>query len=145
MNEYIHEMNRNRILGNKLKQQWQTTVGWTIAAAGLKNRCFERPVIIRYNFYEPNRKRDKSNIGAFAIKVIEDALQDMCVIKNDNWAGVAGFEECFFVDKNNPRVEVEIWEETDEERKKREELVIAHEKAEMESNDRMYWNEKMNG
>lgn len=110
MNEYIHEMNRNRILGNKLKQQWQTTVGWTIAAAGLKNRCFEHPVIIRYNFYEPNRKRDKSNIGAFAIKVIEDALQDMCVIKNDNWAGVAGFEECFFVDKKNPRIEVEIQE-----------------------------------
>ena len=39
----------------------------------------------------------------------------MKILKNDGWAEVAGFEDRFYVDKRNPRVEVEIYEEGNEE------------------------------
>lgn len=41
-------------------------------------------------------------------------LQEMKILKNDGWAEVAGFEDRFYVDKHNPRVEVEIYEEGNE-------------------------------
>ena len=31
-------------------------------------------------------------------------------ISNDGWANIAGFKDSFFIDKFNPRVEVEISE-----------------------------------
>ena len=55
-----------------------------------------------------------SNV-CFAKKFILDALQEMKILKNDGWAEVAGFEDRFYVDKRNPRVEVEIYEEGNEE------------------------------
>lgn len=39
-----------------------------------------------------------------------DALVKSGTIPNDGWANVAGFADRFFIDKNNPRVEVEITE-----------------------------------
>ena len=67
-----------------------------------------------FSWYEKNQRRDKDNI-AFAKKFILDALQEMKILKNDGWAEVAGFEDRFYVDKHNPRVEVEIYEEGNEE------------------------------
>lgn len=39
-----------------------------------------------------------------------DALVKSGTIPNDGWANVKGFSDSFFIDKNNPRVEVEISE-----------------------------------
>lgn len=52
--------------------------------------------------------RDKSNISAFAVKVIEDALQEMQIIHNDNWKYMAGFSCSFYQTSDNPRIEVQI-------------------------------------
>ncbi len=68
------------------------------------------PVRMVYNWYEPNRKRDKDNISSFGRKVIQDALIHGGWLKNDGWKDIAGFENKFFVDAKNPRIEVEIWE-----------------------------------
>lgn len=41
-----------------------------------------------YNIAEPNRRRDPSNFVAGAVKLIEDALQDAGLLKNDGWEHV---------------------------------------------------------
>lgn len=47
---------------------------------------------------------------AFAKKFILDALVKKGVLKDDGWKWVKGFTDEFFVDKKNPRVEVEMEE-----------------------------------
>lgn len=66
-------------------------------------------VTLAFRWYEPNKRRDLDNI-AFAKKFIQDALVRTEIIERDDWNGVAGFTDEFFVDKENPRIEVEIKE-----------------------------------
>lgn len=49
-------------------------------------------------------------MSGFGHKVIQDALTQMHVLDNDGWANIIGFEDLFFVDNKNPRIEVEIEE-----------------------------------
>jgi len=71
--------------------------------------AIEKPVFVKFTWYEPNQKRDKDNIAA-GKKFIFDALQYYGVLKNDNWKCVTGFSDSFFVDSENPRVEVVLHE-----------------------------------
>ena len=70
----------------------------------------EKPVFMEYLWVEPNRRRDLDNISSFGRKVIQDALVDTGVLKNDGWKHVVGFSDKFDVDKENPRIEVLIRE-----------------------------------
>lgn len=67
-------------------------------------------VWMKYTWYEPNRRRDKSNICAFGRKVIEDGLVKVGVLENDGWKHIEGFSDRFWIDEKRPRVEVEIIE-----------------------------------
>ena len=67
-------------------------------------------MILHFSWYEPNRKRDLDNISSFGRKVIQDALVDCGVLKNDGWKYVKGFIDEFYVDREHPRIEVEIEE-----------------------------------
>ena len=84
-------------------------------AASMKRRTqlrgvrFTRPVVIRYLWVEPSRRRDKDNI-AFAKKFIQDALVEAGVLRNDGWSEIEGFSDDFALDPKNPRVEVTIEE-----------------------------------
>ena len=69
-----------------------------------------KPVEMHYCWYEPNKRRDKDNISSFGRKVIQDALVQCGVLKDDGWKYVVGFSDRFEVDKNNPRIEVKIIE-----------------------------------
>jgi len=60
-------------------------------------------------WYCKNRRKDKDNIMARA-KFILDGLVNAGVIENDGWAQVGNIFHMFKVDKNNPRVEIEIKE-----------------------------------
>lgn len=64
-------------------------------------------VTLAFVWYEPNQKRDKDNI-AFAKKFILDALQEAGTLTGDGWSQVVGFSDEFHVDKENPRIEIEI-------------------------------------
>ncbi len=75
----------------------------------LRGVSFKNKVKLAFTWYEPNRKRDMDNI-CFAKKFILDALVRNDVIKTDGWQGVAGFYDEFDISKNNPRIEVEIYE-----------------------------------
>lgn len=112
LNELIEAERRNRFIGAKLKKQYEAVV--MRAARSLGNVEFEEPVYMVYHWYEKDRRRDKDNICAFGRKVIQDALVKARFLRNDGWKNIAGFEDRFYVDKDRPRVVVEILEVTEE-------------------------------
>lgn len=64
---------------------------------------------LKISWYEPNRRRDIDNITA-GMKFILDGMVKASVIKDDSQRYVKGVEHEFYVDRVNPRVEVEIIE-----------------------------------
>lgn len=92
----------------KLKRETQDIIGFYILK-DLRKVRIDRPVRLKFFWYEPNRKRDYDNI-AFAKKFIQDALVEMGVLKNDGWLYIVGLSDDFAVDKEKPRVEVIIAE-----------------------------------
>lgn len=79
-----------------LRQQWD---GEPVGKATFK-----------FVWYRKNRRTDPDNI-IFAKKFLLDALQEVGVIENDGWKQIVGFEDTWKVDKDNPRVEIVIYEE----------------------------------
>lgn len=67
-------------------------------------------VRMKYTWYERNKRRDKDNISSFGRKIIQDGLVQAGVLPDDGWEYIDGFSDDFWVDKKNPRVEVEIEE-----------------------------------
>lgn len=109
MNEYTAQQRANKHGGAYMKKFAQKAVEDEIRAARLKR--VKSPVYIKYTFYEPNRKRDKDNISGFAHKVIQDALVATRTLRNDGWNDITGFSDEFKVDRQHPRIEVELIEE----------------------------------
>ena len=107
LNDYIEAERRNRHLGAKMKRQTEQVVALCIKSQ-LRRVKFQGPVIMRYAWFEPNRRRDKDNVSSFGRKCIQDALVKSGVLRNDGWGEIEAFSDSFFVDKKNPRVEVEI-------------------------------------
>lgn len=107
INEYISDCRRNPHLGAKMKRECEEMTMWSMN--GIKNLHFNK-VILHYRFFEPNQKRDKDNVFAFATKVVQDAMQELGMIDNDGWKNIENFTHDFFVDKDNPRIEVYIEE-----------------------------------
>ena len=116
LNDYLHgeriairKNGKFTTKGNVLKQEWQQKVVSKIRVQlpGLK---INNPIRLSYMFYEPNMKRDLDNISAFAHKVVQDALVKSQVIQNDGWKNIKGFNDEFFINKENPRIEVTIEE-----------------------------------
>lgn len=110
LNELIEAERRNRYAGAALKKQSESVV--MHAARSLGKMRFTEPVYIVYHWYEPNRRRDKDNISSFGRKVIQDALVKSKILQNDGWSNIIGFEDRFEVDKKNPRIVVEILEDS---------------------------------
>ena len=109
LNDFIGAMNRNRFVGAQMKKKYERIANEAIRKQ-LKGIKVDKKVFIEYTYYEADKRRDKSNINAFAVKVIEDALQDCKVLKNDGWDNIAGYSQYFKIDKKNPRIEVLIRE-----------------------------------
>lgn len=57
-----------------------------------------------------NKRRDLDNISSFGRKVIQDALVQAKVLKNDGWKNIIRFSDDFYLDPDNPRIEVDIEE-----------------------------------
>ena len=66
--------------------------------------------VFKFTWYRKNKRTDPDNI-CFAKKFILDAMEEVGIIDNDGWKNVAGFIDEFEVDKDNPRVEIELLEE----------------------------------
>jgi hypothetical protein len=111
LNEYIEaeRATKGKYKAAAMKKQAENVIGYMVKTQ-LFGVHFERPVIIRYLWVEPNRRRDKDNI-AFAKKFVQDSLVSCGVLNNDGWNQIEYFTDSFAVDPKNPRVEV-IIEET---------------------------------
>lgn len=109
LNEFIAANRTNPYMGNKMKQDNEEVVIWSIRQQ-LKDLEINKPVILKYDFYEKNKRRDLDNISSFAHKVIQDALVKTSVLKNDGWNEIISYIDQFYLDKERPRIEVTIAE-----------------------------------
>lgn len=104
LNDYINSCRRNRYAGASMKKVIEESICWEIKKQ-IKDKF--ATVALTFVWYEANQKRDKDNV-AFAKKFILDALQTAGTLTGDGWSQVVGFSDEFHVDKENPRVEIEI-------------------------------------
>lgn len=109
LNDYIAAERTNRHKGAKMKADNGTAVSVAIRQC-MRGIRIEKPVFMEYTWYEPNKRRDLDNISSFGRKVIQDALVNAAVLKDDGWKYIVGFSDRFEVDKINPRIEVKIKE-----------------------------------
>ncbi len=110
LNDYIMACRTNQYKGSAMKRRNEARVLQEIYSQ-LGRLRIRRPVRMEYAWYEPNRRRDLDNVSSFGRKVIQDALVVSKVLKNDGWNDIRGFSDVFFVDGENPRIEVLIVEE----------------------------------
>lgn len=114
LNEYIRECRKNQFAGGKMKRDDESRISWHINHQARDVKIVE-PVRMVYRWHEVNRRRDLDNISSYGRKVIQDALVACEVLPDDGWNNITGFEDYFYVDKTNPRIEVEIYEKTEDE------------------------------
>lgn len=67
----------------------------------------QEKVYLKIDWYCKNKRKDTDNI-AVGKKFILDGMVEAGVIKNDGWKEILGFRDSFYVDKDNPRIEVFI-------------------------------------
>lgn len=104
LNTYVHAMNKSRLGGNSIKQNDTNYV--KLSCSGIDPIL--KPVKIHFKWFVKNKKKDPDNI-AFK-KSILDGLVLAGVLQNDTQKFVRGFSDNFFVDCQNPRVEIEFEE-----------------------------------
>lgn len=112
LNDYLkaeRSFSRKHSCGNDMKQKYQNYIAGEIRNA-LKRLRIEKKVLLHYLYYEPTKRRDLDNIAATAHKFTQDALVKCGVLENDGWNNICGFTDKFFIDKENPRIEIFIEE-----------------------------------
>ena len=108
LNEYTRACRTNKFAGAEMKKKNERIVSADIMQQ-LKDVHFDGVVRLSFRWYEKDKRRDLDNI-AMSKKFLLDALVSNEVIKTDSWQGVIGFTDEFFIDKTNPRIEVDIEE-----------------------------------
>lgn len=117
-NDYINACRINYYYGSKIKNETEEEIIKQLSNQINKNFDEESVIFMEYKWYEPNKRRDKDNISGFGRKCIQDALVKMGVIKNDGWKNIYGFSDYFDIDKENPRIEITIFEVKENDTKK---------------------------
>lgn len=106
LNEYTRDNRANKYQGSNSKKINQQTAKIAIYKAKLK-KVDKYPIQLKIVWYEPNKRRDIDNI-TFATKFILDALVETGIIENDSQKYVNSISHRVRIDKDNPRIEVEI-------------------------------------
>lgn len=109
LNDYITACRSSRYEGAELKHKNEDAVLCAIYEQLGRTRI-KKKIKMQYKWYEPNSRRDLDNISSFGRKVIQDALVKAKIITDDGWKNIIGFSDEFYVDKENPRIEVVIEE-----------------------------------
>lgn len=109
LNEYTSSNRTNPHVGGRMKRDNEDLIIWSVKNQ-LRGIKIDEKINIHYKFYEKNRRRDKDNIAATAMKFVQDALVKAGTIKDDGWNEIEGFTQEFYVDKNNPRIEITLEE-----------------------------------
>lgn len=106
LNDYTKACRSNKYVGAKMKADMEKIITAAIMEQ-IPNVHYEGSVRLDFRWFEKNTRRDLDNV-CFAKKFILDALVSNKVIECDDWRGVIGFTDRFYLDKKNPRIEVEI-------------------------------------
>ena len=106
LDDYTKACRSNKFAGAGMKKKAEKHITAHIMQQ-LKDIAFDKTVRLSFRWYESNKRRDLDNI-CFAKKFILDALVSNEIIIADGWKGVIGFTDEFFIDKENPRIEVDI-------------------------------------
>ena len=109
LNDVIASAKSHPLVYAKEKRTHTQKVMVLAMAARLKK--IERPCCIRISWYEQTRRRDQDNIAAGGTKPILDGLQEAGILPTDGWKWITGLEHRFHIDKDNPRIEVDVMEE----------------------------------
>jgi len=111
LNEYVRVERGNRFAGANIKES-ETNRIW----AECRSQRFpaqKKGVFLVFRWYARDRRKDKDNV-AFAKKFILDGLVLAKVIESDRWDFISGFLDVFYLDQENPRVEIDFYDEPDE-------------------------------
>jgi hypothetical protein len=103
LNTYIRAERSNRFMAAKIKKMETERVMWELGYPQMINGC----VVILFDWYTKDKRKDPDNVS-FAKKFILDGMVGGGVLKDDTRKCIKGFVDSFFVDKDNPRVEVTI-------------------------------------
>ena len=76
----------------------------------LGNLKIENPIKCIFYVFAQDKKHDRGNLSSSIEKSFLDAMQTAKVIKNDTWDNVLDSEFHTYLDRENPRVIVEIIE-----------------------------------
>lgn len=103
LNTYIRAERSNRFMAAKIKKMETERVAYELMAP----EKVKGKAVISFDWYTVNERKDPDNV-AFARKFLMDGMVMAGLLENDTRKCVKGFIDCFFVDKDNPRVEVTI-------------------------------------
>lgn len=104
LNTIIDASKTHYIKYSDLKKEYTEMVAWLAKGKGQFDK-----IDLDITWYCKNKRKDKDNIAA-GIKFILDGLVMAGTIENDGWKQVNSFKHSFKVDKQNPRIEVDIKE-----------------------------------
>ena len=104
LNKYIAADRRNRFVGGRVKKD---NGDMAMKQLTLKEIVAEYPVEIKFTWITKNERVDPDNTS-FAKKYILDALVSKGILRNDTRKDICGFSDRYGVDKDFPRVEIEI-------------------------------------
>lgn len=107
LNEFINKQRTNAYVGAKAKKKSTNICEKYIRQAMDEGVQFSFPCKLKFTWYDKNKKKDPDNI-AFQKKFILDGMIQAGFVENDGWKQIKGFSDEFFIDKDNPRVEVEV-------------------------------------
>lgn len=107
LNEYTNRQRTHWSKGAKAKKNETYICMMHVKSAMNKGIVFSPPFRLKFTWYCENRKQDPDNI-AFQKKFILDGMVEAKFIENDGWKQILGFSDDFKIDKNNPRVEIEV-------------------------------------
>jgi Holliday junction resolvase RusA-like endonuclease len=101
-NEIIEAAKSHYAVYAKMKDEYTNMVAWLAKKLPKYNK-----ITLVITWYEPNAKRDIDNIAG-GTKFILDGLVRAGTIPNDTQKHIHSLQHVFDVDRENPRVEVEI-------------------------------------
>ena len=105
LNDYLKQVNKYRLLGNRVKRELAEEVAW--AAKEQKLQPYSGPIQLQFLWVEANARRDPDNI-VFAKKFILDGLQEAGIIKKDSQKYIKKFTDEWTIDPENAGVLVII-------------------------------------
>lgn len=110
LNKYINAEITNKYAGSKLKKMGTLYAKRIVEQAMVDGIMFDWPCKLKFDWYLPNGRIDPDNWD-FTKKFIFDGMQKAKVqgvvfLGNDSVKNIRGYDHDFYIDKENPRLEI---------------------------------------